>query len=98
MDLRQILGCFILMLGGLLLLRLDKIIFRRLGMTLIWLSSGAAAYFLTGSPLLAGLMLLAWMCFPLWEMLFVLRKLRVPRHRERPMRVRRAASLRNYPS
>jgi hypothetical protein len=40
------------------------------------------AYFLTGSVLLAALMLIAWMFFPLWEMVFILRKLRVPRHRE----------------
>jgi hypothetical protein len=82
MDLRELLGCFVLMLGGLSLLQLDSIAFRKIGMALIWLSSGVAAYFITGSVWIAGLMLLAWMFFPLWEMLFVLRKLRVPRHRE----------------
>jgi hypothetical protein len=82
MDLRELFGCFALMLGGLSLLQLDSITFRKIGMALIWLASGMAAYFFTGSVVLAGLMLVAWMFFPLWEMLFVLRKLRVPRHRE----------------
>lgn len=51
-------------------------------MALIWVSTGLATYYLTHSPLLAGVMLLAWIFFPIWEMIFVLRKLRVPRHRE----------------
>lgn len=70
------------MLGGLFLLHLESIAFRKIGMMLIWLASGLAAYFFTNSVPLAALMLLAWMFFPLWEMLFVLRKLRVPRHRQ----------------
>ena len=37
---------------------------------------------LTGSPVLACAVLAAWIFFPLWEMVFVLRQLRVPRHRE----------------
>jgi len=82
MDLRELLGCFVLMLGGLSLLQIGNIALRKIGMALIWLSSGLAAYFFTGSVVLAALMLVAWMFFPLWEMLFVLRKLRVPRHRE----------------
>ena len=82
MDSREILGCFALMLGGLSLLQLDNVALRKIGMALIWLASGLAAYFFTNSVALAGLMLLAWMFFPLWEMLFVLRKLRVPRHRQ----------------
>jgi hypothetical protein len=82
MDLTHLLGCVVLMLGGLSLLQLDNIGFRKMGMAMIWLSSGVAAYFMTGSVLLAALILIAWMFFPLWEMLFVLRKLRVPRHRE----------------
>jgi len=51
-------------------------------MAMIWLASGLAAYFFTGNPWLAGLMLVAWVFIPVWEMLFVLRKLRLPRHRE----------------
>jgi hypothetical protein len=81
MDSPQLLGCFALMLGGLSMLQLDNVAFRKIGMALIWLASGLAAYFFTNSVLIAALMLLAWMFFPLWEMLFVLRKLRVPRHR-----------------
>ncbi len=81
MDLRELLGCFVLMLGGLSLLQLENVTFRKVGMMLIWLASGLAAYAFTQSAWLAGLMLLAWIFFPLWEMLFVLRKLRVPRHR-----------------
>src|SRR5476651_940206 len=82
MDLSQLLGCFVLLLGGLSLLQLDAIMCRKIGMALIWLASGLAAYFLSGSVLLACAMLAAWIFFPLWEMVFVLRQLRVPRHRE----------------
>lgn len=82
MDLPQFLGCFVLMLSGLFLLQMEAISFRKMGMGLIWLASGLAAYFFTGSILLAGMMLLAWIFFPIWEIVFVLRKLRVPRHRE----------------
>jgi hypothetical protein len=82
MDLRELLGCFVLMLAGLSLLQLDTIAYRKIGMALIWLASGLAAYFLSGSVVLACAMLAAWIFFPLWEMVFVLRQLRVPRHRE----------------
>jgi len=82
MDLRQLLGCFVVMLGGLALLQLQSITFRKAGMALIWLSSGLATYYLTGSIPLGCAMLAAWIFFPLWEMVFVLRQLRVPRHRE----------------
>jgi hypothetical protein len=82
LDLRELLGCFILLLLGLSLLQLGSITFRKIGMGVIWLSSGVAAYFFSGSVFMACAMLGAWIFFPLWEMLFVLRKLRVPRHRE----------------
>jgi len=82
MDLRELLGCFVLLLGGLSLLQFDTIAYRKIGMALIWMASGLAAYFLSGSMLLACAMLAAWIFFPLWEMVFVLRQLRVPRHRE----------------
>jgi hypothetical protein len=82
MDLRELLGCFVLLLAGLGLLQLDTITWRKIGMALIWLASGLGAYFLSGSILLGIAMLAAWIFFPLWEMVFVLRQLRVPRHRE----------------
>jgi hypothetical protein len=82
MDLRQLLGCFVVMLAGLSLLQLDSITFRKAGMALLWLSSGLATYFITDSIPLACAMLAAWIFFPLWEMVFVLRQLRVPRYRE----------------
>ena len=82
MDPRQLLGCFVLLLAGYGLLQSERLALRKLGMGMLWLGSGLVAYFLTGSAWLAGLMLLAWIFFPLWEMLFVLRQLRVPRHRE----------------
>jgi hypothetical protein len=82
MDLTELLGCIVLMLGGLTLLQLDSINFRKIGMALIWFSSGLAAYFFSKSIPLAIAMLGAWILFPLWEMVFVLRQLRVPRHRE----------------
>ena len=82
MDLRQLLACFVLLLAGLSLLQLDSITYRKVGMALIWLASGLAAYFASGSVLLAVAILAAWIFFPLWEMVFVLRQLRVPRHRE----------------
>jgi hypothetical protein len=82
MDLQQLSGCLVLMLGGLCLLQIGSLPFQKLGMGLIWSASGLAAYFFTGSVLLAGLLLVAWIFFPVWEMLFVLRQLRVPRHRQ----------------
>jgi hypothetical protein len=82
MDLREILGCGVLVLGGFSLLQLESIAYRKIGMGLIWMSSGLLAYFASDSVLLAITMLAAWIFFPLWEMVFVLRQLRVPRHRE----------------
>ena len=82
MDLPQILGCSVLLLGGLALLQFDQIGYRKVGMALIWLASGLAAYFFSGSIALGFAMLGAWIFFPLWEMVFVLRQLRLPRHRE----------------
>jgi hypothetical protein len=82
MDLPHLLGCIALLLGGFALLQFDSIHFRKFGMGFIWLASGLAVYFLSGSVLLACAMLAAWIFFPLWEMVFVLRQLRVPRHRE----------------
>lgn len=81
-DLPRLLGCCILLLGGFALLQLNGINYRKLGMALIWIATGLAVYFLSGSILLACAMLLAWIFFPIGEMLFVLRHLRVPRHRE----------------
>jgi hypothetical protein len=82
MDMRELTGCFVLLLAGLSLLQLDSITYRKIGMALIWLASGLGAYFLSGSIVLGCTMLAAWIFFPLWEMVFVLRQLRVPRHRE----------------
>jgi hypothetical protein len=82
MDLPKLLSCLVLLLAGLSLLQLDTITYRKIGMALIWLASGLAAYTLSGSIALACAMLAAWIFFPLWEMVFVLRQLRVPRHRE----------------
>lgn len=82
MDLRDFLGCFVLMLGGLFLLQMNSVACRKTGIGLIWIASGLAAYFFTHSIPMAGIMLMAWIFFPIWEMVFVLRQLRVPRHRE----------------
>jgi hypothetical protein len=81
MQLTELSGCAVFFLGGLCLLNLQVPLCRKLGMGLIWLASAAAAYFLTRSMIMAGAMLLAWVLFPVWEMVFVLRQLRVPRHR-----------------
>jgi hypothetical protein len=81
MDLRQLCGCLVLLLGGLCLMQVGSALCRKLGMGLIWLASAVGAYFLTGSIVMAIVMLVAWIFFPVWEMLFVLRQLRVPRHR-----------------
>jgi hypothetical protein len=82
MDMRELTGCFVLLLAGLSLLQLDSITYRKIGMALIWLASGLGAYFLSGSIVLGCTMLAAWIFFPLWEMVFVLRQLRVPRYRK----------------
>jgi hypothetical protein len=78
----QLIGCLVLALVGLYLLQLEIIACRKMGMASIWLAIGLAAYFLTGSAVLAVAILLMWIFFPIWEMVFVLRQLRVPRHRE----------------
>ena len=81
MDTQQVCGCAILLLAGLSLMNMRKPLWRKLGMGFIWFASAAALYFLTGSMLMAVMMLVAWIVFPIWEMVFVLRQLRVPRHR-----------------
>jgi hypothetical protein len=82
MDSRELFGSFVLMLGGLSLLQLESINYRKAGMLLIWLATGLATHALSGSVMLACAMLAAWAFFPLWEVVFVLRQLRVPRHRK----------------
>ena len=82
MDFRLLFGCFVLTLGGLFLFQMNTLTSRKLGMIPIWLASGLAAYFFFNSILMAFIMLMAWIFFPLLEMVFVLRKLRVPQHRE----------------
>jgi hypothetical protein len=82
MDLRQLLICGVLMLGGISLFQFESITYRKIGMVLIWLASGLAAYFLSGSVALGCTMLAAWIFFPLWEVVFILRQLRLPRHSE----------------
>jgi hypothetical protein len=82
LDLPELLACCVLLLGGFYLLQFDTITYRKIGMVLIWLASGLAAYFFSGSVVLGCAMLGAWIFFPLWEMVFVLRQLRLPRHRE----------------
>ena len=82
MDAPKLLVCFVLLMAGLSLLQLERITYRKIGMALIWLASGLVAYFLSNSVALGCAMLGAWIFFPLWEMVFVLRQLRLPRHRE----------------
>ena len=81
MELNQFFGCLVLLTTGLCLLQLNSAALRKLGMGLIWLASAVGVYFLTSSLAIAILMLVAWIFFPLGEMLFILRQLRVPRHR-----------------
>jgi hypothetical protein len=81
MQLSELSGCAVFVIGGLCLMNLRSTLCRKLGMGMIWLASAAAAYFLTNSIVMAMAMLLAWVFFPVWEMVFVLRQLRVPRHR-----------------
>ena len=82
MDFRELLGAFVLLLGGLSLLQFEGMRVRKLGMFLIWLASGLGTHALSNSLMLAIAMLAAWAFFPLWEIVFVMRQLRVPRHRE----------------
>jgi hypothetical protein len=81
MDTQQVCGCAVLLLAGLCLMNTQRPLWRKLGMGFIWVASAAGLYFLTGSMLMAAMMMLAWIFFPVWEMVFVLRQLRVPRHR-----------------
>jgi len=50
-------------------------------MALVWIATAAGAYVLTNSLILAVTMLMAGVFLPAWEIVFVLRQLRVPRHR-----------------
>jgi hypothetical protein len=82
MDYRELIGCVSLLLGGLTLFQFESVTARKVGLGLVWLASGLGVHAISGSLLLACAMLTAWILFPLWEMVFVLRQLRVPRHRE----------------
>ena len=82
MDYRELIGCAALLLGGLTLFQLDSVAARKVGLGFVWLASGLGVHAISGSILLSCAMLTAWVLFPLWEMVFVLRQLRVPRHRE----------------
>jgi len=82
MDYPELIGCVALLLGGLTLFQFESVTARKLGLGLVWLASGLGVHALSGSLLLACAMLTAWILFPLWEMVFVLRQLRVPRHRQ----------------
>jgi hypothetical protein len=82
MDSRELFGSLVLMLSGFSLLQLESINFRKIGMLLIWLATGLVTHALSGSVALSFAVLAAWAFFPLWEVVFVLRQLRVPRHRE----------------
>jgi len=81
MNAQQVSGCAVLLLAGLCLMNLAAPVWRKLGMGLLWAATALGAYFATNSVTIAIVMLLAWILFPVWEMVFVLRQLRVPRHR-----------------
>ena len=82
MDYRELIGCLALTLGGLTLLQLQGIGFRKMGLGFLWLASGLGVYAFFGSIFWACAVLMLWVLFPLWELVFVLRQLRVPRYRE----------------
>ena len=82
MDYPELFGSLTLLMGGLTLLQFDRMVFRKIGLALIWLASGLGVHAVFGSILWACAVLMIWILFPLWEMVFVLRQLRVPRHRE----------------
>jgi hypothetical protein len=82
MDYRELLGCTALLLAGLTAFQFDSANLRKIGLAFVWLASGLGVHAVSGSLLLAFAMLTAWILFPLWEMVFVLRQLRVPRHRQ----------------
>jgi hypothetical protein len=82
MDYRELLGCTALLLAGLTAFQFDSATLRKIGLGFVWLASGLGVHAVSGSLLLAFAMLTAWILFPLWEMVFVLRQLRVPRHRQ----------------
>jgi hypothetical protein len=81
MDIQHLCGCAVLLLAGLWLMNTQRPIWRKLGLGLMWVGCAVVLYYVTGSMLMAAMMMLAWIFFPVWEMVFVLRQLRVPRHR-----------------
>jgi hypothetical protein len=82
MDFRELLACLALVMAGLTLFQYDRVMARKAGLCLVWLASGIGIHAVTGSLSLAAAMLTAWVLFPLWEMLFLMRQLRVPRRRQ----------------
>jgi hypothetical protein len=82
MDYRELLGCTALLLAGLTAFQFDSATLRKIGLGFIWLASGLFVHAVSGSLLLSFATLTAWILFPLWEMVFVLRQLRVPRRRQ----------------
>lgn len=73
--------CFVLC--GVLLINVRAPWTFKLGMMMFWLGSGYLVYGLSNNSIPAGLVaLLAWVFVPAYEIIFILRRLRVPKVRE----------------
>jgi len=82
MNLHQFLICLAIALAGLGLFQQPSNKARKVALLLFWLGSGMGIYFVTEQVGWAIFVLLAWILLPLTEILFVLRKLRVPQERQ----------------
>jgi hypothetical protein len=70
-----------LAVAGLGLLQFRSLALRKLALISFWLASGGAVWGLTTQWWLGATALLAWVLLPMSEMIFVIRRLRLPRHR-----------------
>jgi hypothetical protein len=82
MSQAEFIFCLALVFSGFALFQCESIFARKFGLLSFCAASAAALFFLTGKWWMAPVAVMAWILFPISEVIFVLRKLRVPRHRQ----------------
>jgi hypothetical protein len=82
MSQSELLYCLALVLAGFGLFQWESLGARKAGVLCFCAASALTLWFLTGLWWMAFVAMALWILFPISEVIFVLRKLRVPRHRE----------------
>jgi len=77
----HLLLCIALALVGAGLLQCRPLGARKAGLLVLWLATGVLLWTVTGRWWAGAAGLLAWIAFPLWELVAVLRRLQIPRER-----------------